>query len=175
MFMGVLSGNQQNEPMHYGEVFGVWSFALGSQAMVAGYQTYMNHVGDKDLKKFLQDTIDNVLRPEIEQTTELLKANGIALPPAPPERAGANLEDIPPGARFNDPEIAASVSKDYAMGLVTCSQIMGQCTREDIAMMFGAFHMKKAQYAGQLLKMNKEKGWLVLPPMQVKHQEPVQS
>ncbi|MFC4076172.1 DUF3231 family protein [Salinithrix halophila] len=171
--MGILSGNQQKEPMHYGEIFGVWSFALGSQAMVAGYQTFINHAGDQDLKNFLQDTIQNVIRPEIEQTTELLKQNGIALPPAPPERPTANLEDIPPGARFNDPEIAAAVSRDFAAGLVMCSQIMGQCTREDIGAMFGAFHMRKAQYGDRILRMNKEKGWLVLPPMHVKHQEPV--
>lgn len=171
--MGILSGDQQNEPMHFGEVFAVWNYALGSQAMKAGYQTFINHTGDQDLKRFLEDTIQNVIQPEIDQTTQLLKDNGVQLPPAPPERSGANLEDIPPGARFNDPEIAAAVSRDYAAGLVACSKAMGQCTREDIAAMFGAFHMKKAQYAGQLLKINKDKGWLVLPPLQVKHMEAV--
>lgn len=171
--MGILSGDQQKEPMHYGEVFSVWSFALAAQGKLAGYQTYLNHAGDQDLRNFLQDTIRNVIQPEIEQTTQLLKENGVSLPPAPPERAKANLEDIPPGARFNDPEIAAALSMDYALGLVACSQAMGQCIREDIAAMFGAFHMRKAQYAGQLLKMNKEKGWLVLPPLHVKQTEPV--
>lgn len=35
VFMGILSGNPQNEPMHYGEVFGSWSYlsvAKGLQA-----------------------------------------------------------------------------------------------------------------------------------------------
>jgi len=168
MIMGILSGDQQKEPMHYGEVFSVWSYALAAQGSLAKYQTFLNHAGDEDLRNFLQDSIRNVIQPEIEQTTELLKENGVALPPAPPERPKAHLEDIPPGARFNDPEIAAALSVEHAAGLVACSQAMGQCTREDIAAMFGAFHMKKAQYAAQLLKMNKEKGWLVLPPLQVK-------
>lgn len=26
--MGILSGNPQNEPMHYGKVFGAWSYVL---------------------------------------------------------------------------------------------------------------------------------------------------
>lgn len=26
--MGILSGNPKNEPLHYGEVFGIWSFYL---------------------------------------------------------------------------------------------------------------------------------------------------
>lgn len=34
---------------------------------------------------------------------------------------------------------------DAAAGLVACSQVMGQCIREDIGMMYGQFHMDKAQ------------------------------
>jgi len=45
----------------------------------------------------------------------------------------------------------------------------GQCIREDIALMYGQFHMKKAQYGAKLLRMNKEKGWLVPPPLNVKN------
>ncbi len=71
--------------------------------------------------------------------------NGVALPPAPPERPVASIETIPPGARINDAEIAAKVSMDLAAGLVACSQAMGQSLREDVGMMFGQFHMKKAQ------------------------------
>lgn len=37
--------------------------------------------------------------------------------------------------------------------------------REDIAMMFGRFHMQKATFGAKLLRMNKEKGWLVPPPL----------
>lgn len=33
--MGILSGNPKNEPLHYGEVFGIWSFLFTSQACVA--------------------------------------------------------------------------------------------------------------------------------------------
>jgi hypothetical protein len=135
----------------------------------------INHTGDEDLKHFLKDMVQNKTRPEIEQLQELLKENGVQLPPAPPERPEANLEAIPPGARLNDPEIAASVARDITTGLVACSQIMGQCTREDIATMFGTFHMQKAQYGANLLKMQKEKGWLVVPPLHVGREEPVRA
>ncbi|HWL26646.1 MAG TPA: DUF3231 family protein, partial [Ureibacillus sp.] len=55
--MGILSGNPTDEPMHYGEVFGTWSFLSASKGLVAGYQTFLNHVGDKDLHKLVQETI----------------------------------------------------------------------------------------------------------------------
>lgn len=170
--MGILTGDQRKEPMHFGEIFSVWGLLHSSQSFAAVYQIYLNHAGDQDLRSFIEDVIHNVLKPEIEQTMQLLKDNGISLPPSPPERPHANLEDIPAGARFSDPEIASALSVDLAAGLVSLSQAMGMSTREDIAAMFGAFHTKKAQYLSKILKINKNKGWLVLPPMQVKQPEP---
>jgi hypothetical protein len=169
--MGVLSGNPQNEPLHYGEVFDIWSYLLAAQGAVAGHQVFMNHTGDEDLKKFLQNLIENDMTSEIEELKALLKVNGVALPPAPPERPVASIEDIPPGARINDAEIAAAVGVSLAAGLVTCSQVMGKCLREDVGMLFGQFHMKKAQAGVTLLRLSKKKGWIVPPPLHVRNSE----
>jgi Protein of unknown function (DUF3231) len=168
--MGILSGNPQEEPMHYGEIFGTWTNLLTNNGLVAGYQVYINHAGDQDLKKLIEEAIQG-LKNENKQIEELLKANGIGLPPSPPDRPIAKLEDIPVGAKYSDPEISASVSKDVAAGLVACSQVMGQCIRQDIAMMYGQFHLAKAQFGAKMLKLNKEKGWLIPPPLQVKASE----
>lgn len=169
--MGVLSGNPQNEPLHYGEVFDIWSYLLATQGAVAGHQVFMNHTGDEDLKKFLQNLIENDMTSEIEELKTLLKVNGVALPPAPPERPVASIEDIPPGARINDAEIAAAVAAALAAGLVTCSQVMGKCLREDVGMLFGQIHMKKAQAGVTLLRLSKKKGWIVPPPLHVRNSE----
>jgi hypothetical protein len=48
---------------------------------------------------------------------------------------------------------------------------MGTCTREDVAMMYAQFHLGKAQIGAKLLRLNKEKGWLVLPPLHVDYPE----
>lgn len=170
--MGILSGNPQEEPMHYGEVFSAWTYLAGAKALLAGYQTLINHTGDDDLKSFLKDFNENVIRKEIDQLEKLLKVNGVALPPTPPERPVAEVENIPAGARFNDPEIAISVGRDISTGLVACSQIIGQSIREDIAAMFGQFHMTKATYGARLLRIIKEKGWLVPPPLHLQVPEP---
>lgn len=163
-FMGILSGNPQNEPMHYGEVFGAWSYLSVAKGLHAGYQTFANHTGDNDLKKLIEEAIQG-FKQEITQTEELLKINGVGLPPTPPDRPTADLESIPVGARFADPEISAAISMDIAAGLVACSQIIGQCIREDIALLFGQFHTAKAILGAKFLKLNKEKGWLIPPPL----------
>ncbi|RSD25547.1 DUF3231 family protein [Mesobacillus subterraneus] len=168
--MGILSGNPKDEPLHYGEVYGMWSHLLVNHGLIAGYQTFINHIGDEDLKKLVQDAIE-AMKEENQQLEELLKTNGIGLPPSPPERPVAHLEDIPPGARFSDPEISAAISKDVAEDLVAASTMIGQCIREDIAAMYGQFHMAKAQFGAKMLKLNKSKGWLIPPPLQVKSPE----
>lgn len=162
--MGILSGNPKDQPMHYGEIFGLWLFLLAAKGSIAGFQTNFNHAGDADLKKLIEEAIQAAIE-EVKQIEVILKANGIGLPPTPPESPDAITEEIPAGARFSDPEIAAMLSADIAKGLVACSTIMGQSIREDIAMMFGQFHIQKATLGGKALRMNKEKGWLVPPPL----------
>lgn len=121
--------------MHYGEVFGTWAFLTTTRGLIACHQIMLNHTGDKDLHKLLGEVF-NPGKQELDQLESILKENDVGLPPSPPERPKANSEDIPVGARLQNPEISASVSIDIDTGLVACSQIMGQCIREDIAQMF---------------------------------------
>ncbi|WP_202078201.1 DUF3231 family protein [Caldalkalibacillus salinus] len=162
--MGILSGNPKEEPMHYGEVYGTWTFLLMAKGKLVSYQTLINHVGDEDLKQLILNIMDNT-KQEIEQLEQVLKENEIGLPPTPPERPHANLEDIPTGARFNDPEIATMIAADSSAGLVACSTYMGQGIREDLIAMYAQFHTQRATLGGKMLRLLKEKGWLTPPPL----------
>ena len=166
--MGILGGAQKDEPLHYGEVYTIWTNLAGCYGMIAGYQTFYNHAGDQDLKKLIEEFIQ-CAREEVKPLEKILKANGIGLPPAPPERPEARAELIPPGAKFNDPEIAAALAIDTGASLVAASKAMATSTREDIAMMYGQFHMAKAQLGYKLLRLTKTKGWLVPPPLHLQH------
>lgn len=79
--MGILSGNPQDEPMHYGEVFSLWSYVMAGNKMVGNYQMLLHHVGDDDLKKLLRESIEKC-QDEVKQISAILKENGVALPPA---------------------------------------------------------------------------------------------
>lgn len=170
--MGILSGNPKDEPMHYGEIYSVWQASMVAKGIVSCYQAFHNHAGDKELKKALDALLDQA-KQEIKELDELLTYNGIAPAPAPAERPAVKLEDIPVGARFTDPEIAAAISADTAAGIVACSQAMTQSIREDVAALFAKYHLAKTAIAVRILEMNKDKGWLIPPPLQLKRLEPV--
>jgi hypothetical protein len=123
-------------------------------------------------KKVLGDLIDQA-KLEIKECDTLLTDNGIAPAPMMPERPRVKLEDIPAGARFTDPEIAAKISSDTAIGQVACSQVIGQSVREDIGALFAKYHLTKAAFGLRLLHMSKEKGWLIPPLLQIKRPESV--
>ncbi len=152
--------------MHYGEVIGVWAFIGANNGLISGYEAFINHAGDKDLIDFLKESI-KMMQSETKEIGKLLIENGIALPPTLPERPKANADDIPTGARFSDVEISGAISINVGQGLVSCSLVMGQCLRKDIAIMFGKFHLERAMLGGKLLELNKEKGWIIPPPLQM--------
>lgn len=167
---GILGGNPKDEPMHYGEIFSVWTASTVAKGALSCYRAYKYHAGDEDLKKILDAMIDQA-ELEISECDSILADNGIASAPAMPDRPEASLEDIPVGARFTDPEIAAKIAADNAAGLIACSQVMGQSIREDIGALFAKYHLTKAAIGVKVLHLVKKKGWLIPPPLLVKKPE----
>jgi hypothetical protein len=170
--MGILSGNPKDEPMHYGEIYNVWQFSTMAKGALSSYQAYQNHAGDKDLKRLIDNVIEQT-KNEIKECDVLLTANGIAPAPSLPDRPPVSLESIPVGARFSDMEIAAAISVQIAAGLVICSQIIGTSLREDIILLFVKYHGILLAFGEKMLRMNKEKGWLIPPPLQISRPETV--
>lgn len=168
--MGILSGNSKDEPMHFGEIYNLWQFSTAAKGCISANRLYYYHVGDKNLKKLLEDII-NQAELEVSECDAILTQNGIATTPVLPERPEAKLEDIPVGARFTDQEVAVIAAADLAVGLVGCSSIMGTSIREDIGALFAKYHTTKAALGLKVLKMSKDKGWLIPPPLQVKRPE----
>lgn len=165
LLMGILSGNPKNEPLHYGEVYGLWSHLAATKAGVDTYQVYINHTGDEDLKAFLKQAIETSMKPAIKDLEEILLHNDIAIPPTPAERPEADIEQIPVGARFQDAQVAYLVAADIAAGLTVNSAQISQSIREDIGLMLAGFAAKKAKDGAVLLEIMKTKGWLVPPPL----------
>lgn len=165
--MGILSGNPKDEPLHYGEVYDVWQFSMIAKGRVSVYRSFQFHAGDSELKKILGDLIEQA-KLEASECDSLLTHNGIVPSPTLPERPEAKFEDIPVGARFTDQEIAPMIAADISVGLVACSQIMGKTIREDVGVLFAKYHATKAAFGLRILRLSKDKGWLIPPPLQIK-------
>lgn len=162
--MGILSGNPKKEPLHFGEAYDVWQFSMAAKGCASTYRALSYHAGDKELKEIVGDMI-NQAELEFAECDDILIHNGLVPFPGLPERPVARLEDIPIGARFTDMEIAAMLSADSAAGLVICSQIMGKCIREDVGALFAKYHATKTAIGLKALRLSKEKGWLIPPPL----------
>jgi hypothetical protein len=162
--MGILTGSSKQEPLHFGEAYDVWQFSMAAKGCVSLYRALSYHAGDKELKGIIGDMI-NQAELEAAECDEILIHNGLVPFPDLPQRPEARLEDIPVGARLTDMEIAAMVSADSAIGLIGCSQIMGKSIREDIGALFAKYHLTKTAIGLKALRLSKEKGWLVPPPL----------
>lgn len=162
--MGILSGNPKEQPLHYGEVIGVWAYVGANKGLISGYEAFINHAGDHDLIELLEEAV-KMMKAQNKELEQVLKDNGVTPPPTLPERPKANAEEIPPGARLMDPEISGAISINVGQALVSISQVMAQCLREDLAMMFAKFHADKVLFGAKLLRLNKEKGWIIPPPL----------
>ncbi|KIL51749.1 hypothetical protein KP77_12610 [Jeotgalibacillus alimentarius] len=162
--MGILSGAPKNEPLHYGEIYGVWSALLKAKSSIAANQTLLNHAGDRELRELIEEAI-KMGQDESRQLEELLIEHQIQVPPSPPARAKAGIDQIPDGARFQDPEIAASIAASTGTAMTADSQMIAQCVREDVGLMFAQFHTQKVAFAAKTLRLSKEKGWLIPPPL----------
>src|SRR5690625_7499085 len=112
--------------------------------------------------------MESNLTEEEQQVEVILKETGIRLPPAPPDKPNVEIQDIPAGARFNDPEIARLVQKELLASQLQCSYIIGMSTQEDIKNLFEEFHTRKAKLEIKLLTLAKDKGWYTPPPINVK-------
>jgi hypothetical protein len=147
---------------------------MKAKGCISVYRAYSYHAGDKDLKKILDDLI-NQAELESEECDQVLLHNGIPSSPTLPARPEAKLEDIPVGARITDLEIASLIATDTAASMVVCSQIMGKSIREDVGALFGKYYATKTALGLKILEMSKGKGWLVPPPLHIKRPELVEA
>ncbi|MGO4275816.1 DUF3231 family protein, partial [Paenibacillus sp. TAF58] len=56
-----------------------------------------------------------------------------------------------------------------------CSQVIGKSIREDVGTLFAKYHDTKAVIGLKSLRLSKEKGWLVPPPLQIKRPDLVEA
>ena len=163
-----MTARKQEEPFHSGEVYHLWNYLYHTKHLLVTMQVLINHAGDHDLKTYSEDFVESCLIEEEQQVEGILKEAGIRLPPAPPDRPNVDVEDIPAGARFNDPEIFILIQRELISLRASSSYVTGIALNEDIRSMFSDFHGGQEEYEQKIIDIAREKGWLVLPPINTK-------
>ncbi|MGO4273324.1 DUF3231 family protein [Paenibacillus sp. TAF58] len=151
-------------PLNVGEVMNLWFYLTATEQTMRGEQVSFNIVEDPELKEKLKEVINDVHGPIFAELTEFLKAEGVPLQEASPEKPIGDFRNIPVGSKLSDEEIASLLSFNIVLGINYACRGMTESVRPDVAAMFARFQMKKFTYAITLKDVLMKKGWLKAPP-----------
>lgn len=99
----------------------------------------LNHTNDTELKETLEHFVAGLLIPQIKRLSDFLRNEGIDMPPGTGDKPKANEQQIPPGAKMTDMEIANMLIVKINGLLMFCFMGLFTGLRDDIAAMFIAF------------------------------------
>ncbi|NOV01874.1 DUF3231 family protein [Paenibacillus planticolens] len=154
----------EKPPLNVGEVMNLWFYLTATEQTMRGEQVSFNITEDPELKEKLQDVINNVHRPIFTELTEFLKAEGVPLTEASPDKPVGDFRHIPEGSKLSDEEIASLLSFNLVLGINYGCRGMTEAVRPDVALMFAKFQMKKLTFAITLKDLLMKRGWLKAPP-----------
>lgn len=158
------SAQQPATPPHIGEAFNVWTYYVAVKEARTICLMMHNHTNDTELKETMEHFINEVLEPQIKQVTDFLRNEGIEMPPGTGDKAKANEQAIPPGAKMTDNEIANMLIVKLNGLLMFCFNGLFSALRDDISAMFYNFEGHVLAQSYTVKKMMQKRGWIRIPP-----------
>ncbi|TCP57591.1 uncharacterized protein DUF3231 [Tumebacillus sp. BK434] len=150
-------------PLHVLEVGNCWAYLayLGDALSVS--QQALNMTSDEDLSSAIHEELELV---EIQKSKlqAFMIDEGIPLPPMLEQVPKCRQEDIPPGVKQTDYEIANALSLKIAFSIIACAKAISEAVRVDFGIMFTQFLGQKIVYGTTLRAVMKQRGWLKVPP-----------
>ncbi len=161
----VITNNNQ-EKMHWGDGLGLWDVARNKIIGLATLAIYYSQAQDADLKKLIEDGVNNIVLPHIKQVQNKLQAEGFNIPNEP--ELSRKLYDQPasaaPNTMIKDDEIAMSLRELSRLTMSLETEALRNATRPDIReMLHNIFEADNKAY-GKVVKLQKDKGWVDIPP-----------
>jgi hypothetical protein len=154
----------EKKPLHAGEVMNLWFFLNYAEQTLRSDQIAYNIVQDEDLKEKLEDMINNIHRPIIEELQQFFKKEGIPLPETTPEKPIGDYRTLPEGAKQSDEEIANFLAYSLVVGIMSAARGLTEAVRADVGYLFAKYQMMKVTFALNLKHLMEKKGWLRIPP-----------
>ncbi|BFT68842.1 DUF3231 family protein [Paenibacillus sp. P36] len=154
----------EKPPLNVGEVMNLWFYFTATDQTMRGEQVSFNITEDPELKEKLQEVINDVHRPILDEITAFLKKEGIPMPEASPDKPVGDFRHIPVGSKLSDEEIASLLSFNLVLGINYGSRGLTEAVRPDVAALFAKFQMKKMIFSLTFKDLLMRKGWLKTPP-----------
>ena len=158
------SAQQPSTPPHVGEAFNLWTYYVSVQESRVLAVMMLNHTNDNELKEMIEQFVADLLAPQIKQLSDLLRNEGIDMPPGTGDKPKANEQHIPPGAKMTDMEIANMLIVKVNGLLMFCFMGLFSALRDDLAATFFKFQGDVLTHAYMLKKLMQKRGWLITPP-----------
>lgn len=161
----VIAGTREARgPLHVGEAMSLWAYSIGVEESHAICLLLVNHTRDTGLKETIEHFIDDVEETQIKRIRQVLREEGIVVPPATGEKPPADESQIPAGAKFTDAEIANLLIVKLTGLLHFAHNGLTNSVREDIGALFMQFYTQLVTQGITLKRTAQSRGWFRMPP-----------
>jgi len=155
--------NEPKSPLHVGEVMNIWTYHTMLAELNRFVEIGLNTTTDDELIEALKNSYTDCHK-QVEDIENLLRDEGITLPPTTERKPHSDPNDVPQGAKMSDEEIANGVSVKQVSAITLCATGLAQSIRMDIANMWLRFFLNRAKYGAYFVPLARKRGWLKVPP-----------
>lgn len=152
-------------PMHVGEVQTLWAYAVAIDEGRNMCLLMNNHTSDPELRERMIHYVAEVEEPQRKRLYAIMKDEGLPLPPVTSDKAKADPNEVPIGAKMTDGEIANVFMAKLIAALQLLQMGMIQALRNDVASMLYGFQNELLRESFILKEMMAKRGWLKTPPL----------
>lgn len=158
---GVVQSVIDKESLNYLEAGGLYGIIAQGRHLLATLSILYNHAQDRELKKLIKESIEDLTRPTIQRCEELLKEGGAQTPQFYfEERKLHDSIDIPYDARLSDMEIAATIGTIAKTAQTILLAALLQSYQLEIGLTFRKFIDEGLDWNYRLLQLMLKRGWL---------------
>lgn len=157
--------NSQKEKMVWGSAIALWDTCRYKVAGIPLLDIFVYQAKDLELKRFIEDVINNVTLPHIKKIQGFFQKEGLTAPQVPQRK---NLESIlghiEPNAFISDEQIARSLREMLRFGIDVGSRGLIEATRKDVRDLIWEIFSDDSKTSSKLVDLKEKKNWVLKPP-----------
>jgi hypothetical protein len=162
-FLQMRLDDEPKAPLHVGEVMSCWMYlALMDEATIY-IQIALNTTDDDEVRQLLTESFKQC-ETQVERFKELMRTEGIHLPPTSEPRPDSDPNAVPLGVKLTDDEIMNGLSMKTVTAVVHCATAASEAIRADIGAHFTHCMLEKMKFGASLRETMRKRGWIKVPP-----------